>query len=144
MKNLANCTPTEFFKQTYLIKKSVAEWIDVTDFMNIRNNKPDIIPLTGLTGEAREKVEAENKKKIQEQVMKNLNDILDNALEKNVEKTLEVLALCCFVEPKDVDKYPVSEYLKSITELLNDENVMGFFTLLAQLGTKTTANIQKR
>lgn len=141
MKNLANCTPTEFFKQTYLIKKSVAEWIDVTDFLKIRNNKPELIPLAGLTGEDRLKAEAENKKKISDQVMKNFNEIFDNAFDKNAEKTLELLALCCFVDPKDVDKYPVSEYLKSITELLKDENVMGFFTLLAQLGTKTTATM---
>ena len=36
MKNLANCTPTEFLKQTSKIKRSAEKWLKVTDIMAIR------------------------------------------------------------------------------------------------------------
>lgn len=36
MKNLANCTPSEFLKQTNKIKKSVEKWLKATDIMEIR------------------------------------------------------------------------------------------------------------
>lgn len=139
MKNLSNCKPSEFLKQTFKIKKSVADWLDATKFLEIRKNVPELKDLKGLTGEEREKAINENKKKINDQIMKNLSDILDKALDENADKTLEVLALCCFVEPEHVDDYPMSDYFQSINELLADENVMGFFTSLAQLGMKSTA-----
>ncbi len=128
MKNLSNCKPSEFLKQTFKIKKSVADWLDATKFLEIRKNVPELKDLKGLTGEEREKAIKENKKKINDQIMKNLSDILDKALDENADKTLEVLALCCFVEPEHVDDYPMSDYFQSIKELLEDENVMGFFT----------------
>ena len=31
MKNLANCTPREFLKQTYRLKKCVEKWLQETD-----------------------------------------------------------------------------------------------------------------
>ena len=36
MKNLANCKPSEFLAQTFKIKKSLQEWLDVTKLMEIR------------------------------------------------------------------------------------------------------------
>ena len=144
MKNLANCTPSEFLAQTFKIKKSVKEWLDVTELLKIRQNLPTLKPITGLSDEEVKEVKAENKKAISDQMLKNLDLFLDKMLDENAEKTLEVLALCCFVEPKDVDKYPMSEYLKNIAELFADESVMGFFTSLAQLGMKNMANVPQR
>ena len=143
MKNLANCKPSEFLAQTFKIKKSVKEWLDVTEILTIRQNTPDLIPLDGLEGERKEEAIALNQKAKSEQFKENLNTILDKMLDENAEKTLEVLALCCFVEPENVDNYPMSEYIKNITELFNDESVMNFFTSLAQLGMKNTANVSK-
>ena len=141
MKNLANCKPSEFLAQTFKIKKSVADWLDATKFLEIRKNVPELKDLKGLTGEEREKAINENKKKINDQIMKNLSDILDKALDENADKTLEVLALCCFVEPEHVDDYSMSDYFQSIKELLADENVMGFFISLTQLGMKNMASV---
>lgn len=143
MKNLANCKPSEFLAQTFRIKKSVKEWIDVTEILKIRQNKPELIPLDGLDDKEKAEAIKANNKATSEQMKENISAVLDKMLDENAEKTLEVLALCCFVEPEHVDDYPMSEYLKNITELFNDESVMNFFTSLAQLGMKSTANVSK-
>lgn len=143
MKNLANCKPSEFLAQTFRIKKSVKEWIDVTEILKIRQNKPELIPLDGLDDKEKAEAIEANNKATSEQMKENISAVLDKMLDENAEKTLEVLALCCFVEPEHVDDYPMSEYLKNITELFNDESVMSFFTSLAQLGMKSTANVSK-
>ena len=143
MKNLANCKPSEFLAQTFKIKKSVREWLDVTEILSIRKNKPELIPLEGLSEKDKAEAIELNNKATAEQIKKNIDSILDKMLDENAEKTLEVLALCCFVEPEHVDDYPMSEYFKNITELFNDESVMNFFTSLAQLGMKNTANVSK-
>jgi len=145
MKNLANCKPSEFLAQTFKIKKSLQEWLDVTKLMEIRKNKPQgLITLDGLSGEERENAIKENKKKVQEQQKKNLADILDKMLNENAEKTLEVLALCCFVDPADVDNYPMSEYLDSLGELISDKGVLNFFSSLVQLAQKDTGIVPKQ
>ena len=144
MKNLANCKPSEFLAQSFKIKKSVQEWLDVTEILKIRQNAPDLKDLKGLSGEERMQAVEENKKAIAKQRNENLSKMLDRMLDTNAEKTLEVLALCCFVEPENVDEYPMSEYLACISELLSDDSVMGFFTSLAQLGMKNTANVSKQ
>ena len=145
MKNLANCKPSEFLAQTFKIKKSLQEWLDVTKLMEIRKNKPQgLITLDGLSGEERENAIKENKKKAQEQLKKNLADILDKMLNENAEKTLEVLALCCFVDPADVDNYPMSDYLDSLGELISDKGVLNFFSSLVQLGQTNTGIVSKQ
>ena len=144
MKNLANCTPREFLAQTFKIKKSIKEWLDVTDIMNIRKNKPELVNTVGLPDDEREKALLENKLRIQAQSRKNVNDILDRMLDKNSEKTLEVLALCCFIEPEDVDNHPMSEYLECLGELISDKGVISFFTSLAQLEQTNSGIVSKQ
>ena len=129
MKNLANCKPSEFLKQTNRIRKSVSKWLTDTDILNIRNKSPEIPD--GATEEERLKANVE-------QAKKNLKEILDAILEEYPDETLELLALLCFVEPKDVDNYEMTEYLDSISELLNNESVLGFFTSLMQSVNRLT------
>jgi division protein CdvB (Snf7/Vps24/ESCRT-III family) len=45
MKNLANCTPTEFVAQTVKIKKIAQDWIDATKIMDILRTSPEYITL---------------------------------------------------------------------------------------------------
>lgn len=144
MKNLANCTPREFLKQTYRIKKSAEKWLELTDILNIRKNMPTLIPVKNLEGEAREKAQAENKKLLSKQITKNLMDIMDKILDEHADETIEILSLCCFVEPEDADNHTMSEYLASLGELLADEGVMSFFTSLAQLEQRDTKTVSKR
>lgn len=140
-KNLANCKPSEFLKQTFRIKKNVEKWLDHTDIMSIRKNMPEMLKIeSGMTEDQRQVVFEENKKRLQSQSMKNVMEILDAVMDTHADETLEILALCCFVEPKDVDNYDISFYLNSISELIRNESVIGFFTSLAQLGAMSMPN----
>ena len=139
MKNLANCKPSEFLKQSNRIKRSVENWLTVTDVLNIRKNLPTLEKIDkDLDDEARKKIFEENKRKSEEQIRKNLSVMLDAILDEHPEETLELLALLCFVEPEDVDKYPMEDYLQCITEMLTNGAVIGFFTSLARLAQTNT------
>ena len=134
-KNLATCTPREFLKQTNRIRKSAEKWMNVTDIIGIRNRKVEglqEIPKDDFLEATR--IRKENAEKIAEQSAKNLNDILNAALEEHIDETLEILALACFVEPENVDDYKISFYLRNLSDILSDKDVLGFFTSLAQLG----------
>ena len=131
MKTLANCKPSEFLRQTNKIRKVVANWLDVTDILNIRKRKP--VVTTEMTDEERKLAYAE-------QAKENLNAILDACLEQYPEETLKVLGYLCFVEPEDVDNHPISEYIKAFTEIMNDEAVAGFFFSLTKLAQTDTSS----
>lgn len=134
MKNLANCKPSEFLVQTNRIRKSVEHWLSVTEVMEIRKKTP--VFTEGMTT-------AERKKSIEDQAMRNLSAILDSVMGDHPQETLEVLALCCFVEPEDVDEHPIGFYLQNFWEMANDESVRGFFTLLTQLGQTDTSAVSR-
>lgn len=134
MKNLANCKPSEFLAQSNKIRKAVSEWLTLTDILNIRQQKPKFE--IDMTDEERERLTAE-------QVQKNLNEMLDQILEEHAEETLNVLALMCFVEPKDVDEHPMDEYIEAFNELINNQTVINFFVSLARLGQTNTSGVRK-
>lgn len=121
-KNLANCTPKEFMVQTRLIKKSVENWLTETDIMNIRKNVPELPE--GIDDE-------EKKAKLKEQSAKNLSAMFDAIFDEHPDETVELLALVCFVPVSEIDNYPMTYYMESITELLNDKAVWDFFISLA-------------
>jgi len=135
LKNLATCKPSEFLKQTNRIRKAAAEWLTATDVLSIRKNVPKLDEVTDDMSDAEKaEVNAKNRKMLETQAKANVMAILDAVMEEHPDETLALLALMCFVEPKDVDKHPVGEYLGAFTDLLNDENVIGFFISLARLG----------
>lgn len=134
MKNLANCKPSEFLAQSNEIRKAVSEWLTLTDILNIRQQKPKFE--IDMTDEERERLTAE-------QVQKNLNEMLDQILEEHAEETLNVLALMCFVDPKDVDEHPMDEYIEAFNELINNQTVINFFVSLARLGQTNTSGVRK-
>ena len=135
MKNLSTCTPEEFLKQTVRIKRAAEKWLSLTDILNIRKNVPELEAMDwDADVDKKAKVMAENKRRRTEQAMANLSKIIDAIAEEHPAETLELLALVCFVEPKDVNKHLMGEYLESITEMITDQAVVGFFTSLAKLG----------
>lgn len=135
MKTIANCKPSEFLQQTNRLRKVVAKWMQDTDIINIRKRIPVFTSVPpDATQEQKEEIVQKNKELAEQQGIKNLNAILDAALEQYPEETLEVLALCCFVEPEHVDDYMVSDYLNAFTEILQNGAVVSFFTSLARLG----------
>lgn len=125
MKNLANCKPSEFLKQTNRLRRSVQKWLTDTDIMNIRKRLPD--GLDKITDPE------EHKRLMNEQAKSNMAAILDAAMEDHPDETLELLALMCFVEPENVDDYTITDYMTALNELLNSQAVIGFFTSLTQL-----------
>lgn len=139
MKNLANCKPSEFLKQTNRIKKSVERWLTDTDILNIRKATVEPAKILPEMGQEEKKAAFEDfRKRRDAKVWENASRILDAVLEDHPDETLEVLALICFVEPEDVDNYTMSDYISAITEMVSDEAVMGFFSLLARLGLQST------
>ena len=127
LKNLATCKPSEFLRQTNKIRKAVSKWFTITDILNIRKRKPKLTD---------DMTESQRKEAINKQTKENFDAILDSVLEEHPDETLEVLALASFVDPKDVDKHSVKEYMESFTELINDEDVLSFFTSLVELGQR--------
>ena len=134
MKNLANCTPTEFVKQTVKIRKTVVEWFNKTKVLEIRQTQPTLIDIMpNATKAEKEEIRAENTKRQNEQAKKNLLKMFDMAFEEFPENTLEVLAAICFTDYSEIDTHTMSEYFGSLNEMINDENVIGFFTSLVRL-----------
>ena len=129
MKNLANCKPSEFLRQTNLIRKAVSKWLTDTDIASIRRRMPDIPD----TATDEEKQEA-----IQKQARENFGVIMDVILDEYPDETLELLALMCFVEPDHVDDYPISDYMESVTELMQNQAVISFFISLTNWVNRLT------
>ena len=75
----------------------------------------------------------ERKKAYNEQGKKNLNAILDEALEKHPDETIELLGLMCFIEPNDLDNHSMKELFGSFSELMNCDEVINFFGSLLRL-----------
>lgn len=136
MKNLATCKPSEFVAQTAKIKTAVANWMDAIDLMKIRAIQPkyEVLPMDA-TPEQRAEVIKKNAELQKKQTMENLSKILDNMLAEHPQETLEVLALCCFVEPEHVDDYTIDEYMQCIMDMMQNKSVINFFSLLAQMQT---------
>lgn len=133
MKTLATCKPSEFLRQTNLIRKSVANWLELTNIMNIRKRKPE---LEGLDKD--ERIAA-----MERQAKENLDDILNALLEEYPDETLSILALVCFVDPADVDDHTVAEYLDAISEIISNKSVLNFFVSLARLEQTPISNVAR-
>lgn len=145
LKTIATCKPTEFLKQTNRIRKTAEKWLKDTDILNIRREMPELKEIPEDAADAvREAIEEENRKAIAEQAQKNLSLMLDALLEEHPEETLELLALCCFVEPENVDDNTVEEYLQALTEIVNNRTVLSFFISLIRPGRMLTSQRPKR
>lgn len=130
MKNLANCTPREFLRQTGRIKKHVQDWLTLTGIMEIRKRLPKL-PVD-VSVEDRRKAMAEQSKA-------NLSAMFDAICEEHPDESAELLGMLCFIEPEDIDKYKMSDLLGAFSELLNCEEVIDFFTSLIRLVTNDTS-----
>ena len=121
-KNLTNCNLKEFMVQTRLTKHHVEKWIKNTDIMNIRKNMPAIPD---------DADDEERKKLLTEQGMKNASAMFDAIFDEHPDETVEMIALLCFVPLSEIDNHPMTYYMESVTEMLNDKTVWDFFISLA-------------
>lgn len=135
-KNLANCSPKEFLRQTSRVRRSVERWLKETKIMEIRSRKVEGIETVPEDADLDTKYEIRkrNAERITAQQKKNFGDILTAIMDDHPDETLELLALLCFVEPEDVEKYSTAYYLGNFAELITNKDVINFFTSLAQLG----------
>ena len=145
MKNLANCKPSEFLRQTNKIRKAVSNWLELTKILEIRKEQPDLIELTiDMSPEEREAALKKNREARERKVKENFSAMLDSMLEDHPDETLEILGLLCFVEPEDVDNHDMTEYIQAMNDLLENQAVLGFFTSLMQLGARVTSDASKQ
>lgn len=138
MKTLANCKPSEFMVQTNKIRKAAEKWLTETDIMNIRKRLPQGMPeiQSDMSKDEQRKVLDKRQEMMAEQAKSNLSAILDSIMEQHPDETLEMLALCCFIDPAEVDDHPMTEYLNAVMDMLEDDTVVRFFMLLMRLGQK--------
>ena len=127
VKSIANCKPSEFLKQTNLIRHYIEKWMKLTDLAEIRKRLPDIPE--GATKEEKDAL-------IAEQSRANFSAMLDSALEEHPEETLGVLALCCFIPVEEADNQPMEMYIEAIADLMESEAVTRFFISAVKLGLK--------
>lgn len=145
MKNLANCTPTEFLTQTNKIRKTVGKWLKLTDLANIRMQTPKYTPITNeMTDEEKENVKKQNQEALYQQAQDNLKEFLDKMLDEYPSETLEVIALCNFIEPSEIDNYKMIEIITNVYEMLSNKAVVDFFTLLMRLGNRNTLTVVRK
>lgn len=130
MKNLANCTPDEFFAQSVKIRKAVKNWLDLTDIMNIRKRKPPL---------PESMTQPEKRDALMRQAQENISLMFDAIMEKHPNETRDLMAMLCFVEPEQANDHKMGEYFASLYEMLNDEGTVGFFTSLIQLARMATS-----
>lgn len=140
MKNLSNCTPSEFLVQSNKIRKSAQKWLKLTDIINIRKQQPKLEPINNdMSDEEKEAVNSRNQEALKEQAKKNLSIMLDNILDKYPNQTLELIALANFIEPSELDNYKMPELMENTMEMLQDKAVIDFFTLLMRLASRNTS-----
>lgn len=144
MKTLVTCTPTEFLQQTNKLRKLISKWLSDTGILEIRKHLPELkVAPDGATSKEKREVGEENKRRLAEQSKKNLEEIFDAVLEKYPEQTLEIMAVCCFVEPEDLNNHRMDEYLGAMAELISNQSVISFFSSLVQLGILNTATVSE-
>lgn len=127
VKSLANCTAEEGVVQFNKVRKLVNEWCTATDIENIRKRMPvlEIVP-QGTDKEQARLINEKNKRLQEEQAMKNLNAILDAALDANMELTLKVMKVCCFKEPDD-NSLMFTDIIAAINDMISNKEILNFF-----------------
>lgn len=120
MKHLANCTHREFLKQAMRIRHPFRAWLERNGIPAIRARRPE--GYDDMTEQ--EKLDA-----MIAQARENARDIIEAALEKDFDRSIEILCLATFTDPENFDDHTLAEYIEAVTAMMNDPGVRGFFTL---------------
>lgn len=143
-ENIATCAPTKALAQCYKISEKLEKWLTVTDIANIRQKAPKLLEIPSIpdnaTEEEREKIRQQAEKAIEENDRRLAKQSKDNwfAIFKSVmgehpQETLELLAMCCFIEPKDMDNYPLPFYMDAMADIFDNESIWRFFSSSVRL-----------
>jgi hypothetical protein len=135
VKTLANCTPTEFLAQTFSIAESATKWLNDIDVKGILGRKTVLTEFPqDASEEEKEAIRSENREAIRTQTRKNIMELLKAAMVTHGKETIEILALCCFIDPREAENYKPTYYMAAVTSLISDKDVIDFFVSLAHLG----------
>lgn len=134
MKTIANCTPREFLAQTNKIRKAVANWLTLTNIMEIRKRVPKF---------TEDMDDAAKRDAAREMAQKNISDMLESAMGDHPNETAELLGMLCFIEPEDLDNHTMFEILTPVSEMISNPEVIDFFISLARLDRIGTSIVQK-
>ena len=130
MKNFANCTPDEFLTQVVKFRGPFLKWCENIGLQEIRSRRP----------EGFDKMSAEERSDAISRIsIENMGEILLSALEKDPEGTKEVLCLATFTTPEDFNSHPMTEYLRTVLEMLSSSEVRSFFTFYLSPKTKSSS-----
>lgn len=124
-KTLANCTLYEFLRQANKIRKAVGDYYTECNFGEIIKRKPEF-PV-GADEATMQKIAKDFR-------MKQISDCLDVCLETNVEKTVEVIGLMCFMNKEEAEKMPANVFMGLALELISSQEVLDFFSKMVQSG----------
>ena len=129
MKSFANCTPEEFMAQAVKFRRPFLQWIEEIGVSEIRARRPE--------GFAKMS-DKEKRAAVSRLAVENMGEIIEIALEKNMELTINIMCLATFTERKDFNSHTMVEYLTAITEMLNSDEVRSFFTFYLAPKMKTS------
>lgn len=143
-KTLANCRPREFMRQTYRVKKFAEIWLTETDILNIRKNAPELPAIDTNAPKGEQEAQRKANKEAEEKAgLANFSRMFDAIFGEHPDETLELLALCCFVEREHIDDYMMSDYLDALSAMLASDTVRSFFTSFMRLARTITGDTSK-
>lgn len=109
-------------RQTYRIATLVKELNKETQFLEIRKRRPNV---EGLS-------EKEKKEALLKQGTENLWAMYEKLSTDAPEKTTELIGLCCFIEPDEIESHTGIELATSAMELFRSKEVLDFFQSLVR------------
>lgn len=121
MKTIANCTPSEFLKQSWAIYGKLRELFEKANVAEIRKMLPK------FDGN---ETDEEKAAKLKEQGKENLLKIVEKLLDEYPAETAKVLGLMCFIPENEIDKHTGVELLLPAVEIISNEQVVSFFSSL--------------
>ena len=74
-----------------------------------------------------------NKAATDKQGRENMSRIFDAIAGEHPQETMELLALCCFVEPEQIDEHETGDYLDALAEMMGHRATLSFFVSLVRL-----------
>ena len=128
MKTIANLNGVEFLRAINRTRHAVEKLMKVTDVLNIWKKNPT------FNGDETEEVKLEMSRN---QIKKNLNDILDNLLEKHPEETFECIMALCVREEGEPEPDGI-DLVMAAFNLISDKRVVDFLLQLGKSGLIAT------
>ena len=128
MRTIANLSGVEFLRAINRTRHAVEKLMKVTDVLNIWKKNPTF---------KGDETEEEKLEIARVQVKKNLNDILDNLLEKHPEETFECIMALCVRDEGEPEPDGI-ELVMAAFNLIADQRVLDFLLQLGKSGLFVT------